>query len=162
MLRAVGCWCRACMLVLGACVRADSGCSRQGLELWGHHTRACSNMSLRCPCRPQLTDTRPHARRRRLQVDFKLEQASLSGGFRVDVRLASKKDGGTIQAAVGHARNKQAGKQVAAAALLEALLAGGEVDEGALLEPAAGKEEGKKKKWQVGGAAGQESAGPAL
>lgn len=82
-------------------------------------------------------------------MDFKLEQASLSGGFRVDVRLASKKDGETIQAAVGHARNKQAGKQVAAAALLEALLAGGEVDEGALLAPAAGKEEGRKKKWQV-------------
>lgn len=47
-----------------------------------------------------------------LQVEFRMEPATRAGGFRVDVRLASKKDGETVEGAVGQARNKQAGKQV--------------------------------------------------
>ncbi|KAI3427375.1 hypothetical protein D9Q98_010291 [Chlorella vulgaris] len=89
-----------------------------------------------------------YATRLSFKVEFRLEPATRAGGFRVDVRLASKKDGETVEGAVGQARNKQAGKQVAAAALLQQLLDTGVLSEADLLAP-SGKEEGKKKSWQA-------------
>ncbi|EFN51076.1 hypothetical protein CHLNCDRAFT_141447 [Chlorella variabilis] len=52
-----------------------------------------------------------YATRLSLQVEFRVEQVSLMGGFRVEARLASKKDGETVEPGEGRARNKQAGKQ---------------------------------------------------
>ncbi|KAL4426246.1 hypothetical protein ABPG77_009861 [Micractinium sp. CCAP 211/92] len=88
-----------------------------------------------------------YANRLMYQVVWTFTQESLMGGFRVEVRLTSKRDGETLESGTGLARNKQAGKQVAAAACLERLLATA-VDEESLLRPDS-KADSKKKSWQA-------------
>ncbi|PSC67802.1 hypothetical protein C2E20_8588 [Micractinium conductrix] len=88
-----------------------------------------------------------YATRLMYQVVWAVEQESRMGGFRVEVRLASKRDGETIEAAAGRARNKQAGKQVASAALLQKMLDEGTIDEESMLNPGTGSKD--KKNWQT-------------